>query len=625
MKINSTSVLLAMLVLVSSSSMKCASTEPAQASPAAFTSSSSFPGVSRDLSSFCAARPSLPIDLATMIVHVKRNVSFNYKLYLLSTDNVFQTGQVIPRDDFRIHSFPVKLKQLNKFWPANVATFEHSGGENGALESVPSSTFSLKQFMRNVPIVASKPAKSAKSIRRGRKVDASEPKVPEDASADFLPGEDNSKLAENINKHIDFDRDDQVSVVRRAYSARYLAGDQLETESEQSPRDKVQEFAGNQLIPVGSFSSFHVNSTYLVRKDFDQQHPELVRILVDADQFQVTQLQLINYGLRASANYPRNDDYDFLSHKLLVDPNTRITSINQIYEDWITRNFYTIVYIQRKLEAPDLDELEGGESKEPTIVNDRLIFRGSSTALLGADHLDYTVKAAAFITEKNGLHYYLEFLTSSKFYLCAVDWTKRPFKIIDSRQMPIKATRTQLDNEELLLCPPAVCYSNQPIDEVVAYGRIKLSDQIQADLMLLSSSSNSTSKFKSKSYTYNSPPVEVLNETALIYSRNHKKLHLTERNADLKKEAEADSLAELVKEIKSGSSELQTRLHLRDWLWPMSRTTNKDSLFGWRYESAKRNDIKVRQDSYGYALTGHDIDASYRVFNELYLVSVSSC
>lgn len=665
-----------------------------------------FPGVSREIASFCAARPSLQIDLASMIVHVKRNVSFNYKLYLFSADDVFQTGQVIPRDDFRIHSFPVKLKKLNEFWPASVSTYQSlshivnasSSITNRSFIEVSSDSFKLKHFMRPVSL---NPAVSAAMKRRSktrrprtfnqgglsrpsdaRGADLSlalSPGLPDDARGDILPGDD-----ENFNKHIQFDRDDQLSSISRraTYFNKndYLAAveegesapdgtDDFEINREGTNSANGRNFSGDHIIPVGSFSSFNVNTTYLVRKDFNQQEMELIKLEIDAAQFLVKKVFLIYPELQSSSG-----EFDFLNHKLLKDPNTRITSINQIYEDWITRNFYTIVYIQRRLNqepASSDDEVASDETggDRELIVQDRLIFRGTSIALLGADQLDYIVKAAAFITEKNGLHYYLEFLNTGKFYLCAIDWTKRPFKIIDSRKFPIKTTKTLLDNEELLLCPPAICYSNQPLDEVVSYGRLALSRKAQREASILSSSFAFQPGAAKLSTGAKVDPQNVVivgfksmqNETSLTYLANEPPLNAPREARELKQQEAGGpqamamtsdqniSLDDVIEEVRLAASQLQTRLHLRDWVWILPRnnkqqpqqdrakqvqaagdnseTTTKASqlklsTFDWRYELARRNDIKVKQDTYGYVLTGHEIDASYRIYNELYLISV---
>jgi len=634
-----------------------------------------FPGVSRDLASFCAARPSLPIDLASMIVHVKKNVSFNYKLYLFSTDHVFQTGQVIPRDDFRIHSFPVKLKRLQDFWPPNVPTYKRQNGSRGSLVQVESESFNVRQFLRPValdlqsrPRVASGrrlaqpqnpafgPQLEAAALPGdahffshdvGRVVEAREAAAAVAAASKADPLQRDSGEEENPNSHIQFDRDDQLSVSRSqlGYSV-----DQLEFElgsasaGSRSKSQRAEEHSpGASIVPVGSFSSFQVNFTYLVRKDFGQLEAELVRIRVDSGQFLVTQLELLGHanGHQEAPLAERQGaqimDYDFLSHKLIRDTNTRITAINQIYEDWITRNFYTIVYIQRRLDGTN-------ENNELTMANERLIFRETSPVLLGADQLDYSVRAAAFITEKNGLHYYLEFLNTFKFYLCAVDWTRRPFKIMDSRRFPIKATKTQLDNEELLLCPPAVCYSSQPVDEIVGYGRLPLpgetraqpSNQRQAGASSPSVALNATTNRLGQQQT---------NESSLIYSRVPRELvdKLKDRRQVEAGDSGGDLVENLYEALKVGSNQLQVKLHLRDWVWQLTREVAKTNStsptadltrnnsahnlkphkFGWKYELARRNDIKVKPDSYGYALTGHEIDASYRLFNELYLISVS--
>lgn len=634
-----------------------------------------FPGVSKDLASFCAARPSLPIDLASMIVHVKRNVSFNYKLYLFSSDHVFQTGQVIPRDDFRVHSFPVRAKRFHEFWPANLSS---SGSGSGQ-----SQQFDLKEFFRLVPL----------DEPRGRQPPR---KAPHDAAGQPLPGEQprhddqepfishdvahvmaerqrrsrdrdgaaastKETTATNLNKFIEFDRDDQVSRLNLLPSSLRPGSQESRQHSARPANAGRRQSAGRTfeqlVLPVGSFSSFHVNLTYLVRKDFDQTEPQLLKILVDANKFQVYQWEVIADGSeRAKRNNSAatTDDFAFLSHKLLRDVNTRITSINQIYEDWITRNFYTIVYVQRRLSAAAAaaesdtiavadDDVEEEKMEEASIVNDRLIFRGSSTALLGADQLDYQVKAAAFITEKNGLHYYLEFLNTGKFYLCAVDWQKRPFKIIDWQQFPIKATRTQFDNEELLLCPPSVCHSNQPIDEIVSYGRLDLAEQIQRQISRRSWSAQPNALSVVEKIAHSQQPGA---QTArLVDGRGRSSNGTAEGSVSSSEPSPVISLSQIIEAVKisaaiNGQSGEAARLHLRDWVWPLAgigsrtatttattTTATADSgiggLFQWRYELAKRNDIKAKPDAYGYTLTGHDIDASYRVYNELYLISVS--
>lgn len=711
-----------------------------------------FPGVSRDLASFCSARPSLSVDLAPMIVHVKRDTSFNYKLYLFSSDYVFQTGQIVPRDDFRVHSFPVKFKRLNEFWPqAGVPTYQYKYQNSSAdslVRAPGGGPFDARRFLALVPLRpgpgARRRAPSGAARTKGKRVQAAgEPLrrgwrarattagahqegvadtggsgLPLDAQPHVLAGDDDSLAGrhgaasptsaglagyralraprasrapvaagddDNVNKHIQFDRDDQVAVLaaddkaprRDALSG--PGGDQETSTNSYSKASQHQEneFARQMIMPVGSFSSFHVNLTYLARKDFDQTEPELIKIQLDANRFVIDELHLIATSANKTQqnfsfyNYPQHEDYAFLAHKLLRDPNTRITSISQIYEHWITRNFYTIVYVQRRIgqvepvganDAPS----DYGEPIE-SIVTDRLIFRGSSMVLLGAEQLDYDVKASAFITEKNGLHYYLEFLTNGKFYLCAIDWTKRPFKIIDSRRLPMKATKTQFDNEELLLCPPAICYSEQPIDEIVNYGRITLSKEHQHTASVLSGSRLANFSQHHTLLSSSLPPTfRDESDGELIYGStsgpgggDHRlKLGLsrmqtgsTRLHADDQPTAPTtpinSQLDDLSDAIKSGSSQLEVRLHLRDWVWTLARaherqqieheanlmTANSatptselfknESKFVYRFEWARRNDIKVNPDTYGFVLAGHEIDASYRVFNELYLITVS--
>lgn len=721
----------------------------------------SFPGVSRELSSFCAARPSLPVELASMVVHVKKNVSFNYKLYLFADDHVFQTGQVIPRDDFRVHAFPVKLKRAHEFWPQDAHTQELLS-DGKTLKQLPSGSFEWKRFFAYVPLVDS----TNDSINNKRPAAKRKRHVPEAAE---LPGEttrathderyevltngaqQHTSDNENLNKYIKFDRDDQLIPVTRARASARAAvyGTPTQDEPQNSgaeretttttttSRDLPQahsqisgEFAANhnQVVPVGAFSSFHVNTTYLVRKDFGERAPQIVRVQIDADEFVVRQVTLIASNSSAAATaqhhnhltYAPNSDYEFLSHKLLRSPRTRITAINQMYEDWITRNFYTLVYIQRKLDDDDddsandeadndadeaslssnhntthLNESQTGSAHEamqaahaqrqrrahkrrsgPTIVNERLVFRGSSIALLGADQLDYLVKAAAFITEKNGLHYYLEFLSTMKFYMGAIDWSKRPFSIVDARRVPIKPTRTQFDNEELLLCPPAVCFSSQPVDEIVAYGRLSLADSWQAQVRQLTATTTSSAEAGANSQqlvrgvqystTTSAPYSQMDNETSLVFTGPANQSEgdaalgrlLKQRRTTTPASSQRPVVDRLADAVRLGASSLNVRLHLRDWTWPLTQHTSKiktptnesattttttstttttttkplaaqaaqaASRFDWRYELAKRNDLKVKPDTYGYAISGHEIEASYRVYNELYLISVSMC
>lgn len=646
----------------------------------------SFPGVSRDLATFCSSRPSLSIDLVPMIVHVKRNTSFNYKLYLMnSNDFVFQTGQIIPRDNFKIHSFPVKFKGFQEFLgrprasggtgepqQEQLKTYRYQNASADSLVQVANSAFNWHKFFRLVPIAPEVPA--ARTTRKNNRSLAGRGAL--DNLGDGLPGDASSpapdRTTTNPNEHIQFDRDDQLELLNSNSRTQrqltpptdHLAESSTTTTTTTTTTTNLEKL----ILPVGSFSSFQVNLTYLVRKDFDQIEPEIVKMLVDAGKFQVTQMILISNGSLRREEYPSHEDYNFLSHKLLRDPNTRITSISQIYEDWITRNFYTIVYIQRRLDSSGSEEdqatgMEGEEGEqletdkqdqrpvEPTggLVTDRLIFRGSSPVLLGAEQLDYDVKASAFITEKNGLHYYLEFLTNGKFYLCAIDWTKRPFKIIDSRKFPMKQTKTMFDNEELLLCPPALCYSEQPVDELVAYGRLPLTEHGGHQLELLKS-------FQGRQVVVGPPghnlrPIKFTSTTGTLDSHDED-LELSSGLSALRvprkalQSSQLGALNELVESIKSASSQLEVRLHLRDWTWTLprsqrhhhhhqlnqekqanSRQTNgsqpESVAFVYRFEWAKRNDIKVNQDTYGFELSGHQMDASYRVFNELYLISVS--
>jgi hypothetical protein len=719
-----------------------------------------FPGVHRDLASFCSARPSLSIELAPMLVHVKRNTSFNYKLYLFSSDeHVFQTGQIVPRDDFRIHSFPVKLKHLNEFvppadGPAGAAAAASAGaspaqadkspapievyqlvsveanqtshaarraGHRLELVRVPGSSFNPRQFFALVPLVPEIESGRARRRRahwqhrprqaQGVQTDATRleastttsstpaPGLPLDAQGDALPGDHHhmpvaaddqdepapkwSSHGAYANEHIEFDRDDQLAILGRPnarlrqLNKRHSAPAPVRADHHLQPRAAPRQPAGHQhhepmMMPVGSFSSFRVNLTYLARKDFGQREPELVRLRVDAHRFQVTRADLLwpqqvvtaggngSSGSLADTGHagatddarPEPDDYAFLAHKLLRDPNTRLASITQVYEDWITRNFYTIVYIQRRLNAPeeengeeaavsnndDGDDGGAGEEEEEgaqhvELVTDRLVFRGSSQVLLGADQLDYHVKASAFITEKNGLHYYLEFLPNGKFHLGAIDWTKRPFRFIDSQRLPMKATRTQFDNEELLLCPPSVCYSSQPIDELVAYGRLALAPKLQREASILARSSSSSSLSSSSSAAWTageSLPATTTSSPA------------TSQTTSVSHQSEPISLDNLIEAMRSGAPRLDVRLHLRDWTWQLARphqhqeagsswpaaaagngSAQSPAKFVWHYEWARRNEIKVVPDTYGFALLGHEIDASYRVFNELYLISVS--
>lgn len=701
----------------------------------------SFPGVDRDLASFCSARPSLSVDLSPMVVHVKRNNSFNYKLYLFSGEYVFQTGQIVPRDNFRIHSFPVKFKTFNEFWPPNqVPTFIRSSAasneshpalnesHSSALIQVPSSKFNVRKFFKLVPLNPREPSKQRTNKRKARdsntrrqhqensanvKKASAAAYLPSDTQDDVLPGDSEHHSvaiakpdeAANVNRHIQFDRDDQVSLLndngqgpldrQTAKHERDLAGDQVaRPKSSSSPSASSSFLANNKLVlPIGTFSSFQVNLTYLVRKDFDQPEPELVEIRIDPAEFQVKQVNLLqinsldghdNHSVRSS--FTNQDDFNFLSHKLLRDPNTRIVSINQIYENWITRNFYTIVYIQRRLDQTadkrpnsEAPASETDEAEEAEVVSDRLIFRGSSMVLLGAEQLDYQIKSSAFITEKNNLHYFLEFLTNGKFYLGAIDWSKRPFKFINWQKFPqAKATRTQFDNEELLLCPPAVCYSEQPIDELVPYGRLAISEHEQEFVRSSVLVPGGYDRAANKTTTSTAPKQQHQLETTKFYSTttagvapfdvedvelvDHRgSASLPTATAAPNKPAHNLTLDDLVDSIRRfGAGQLEVRLHLRDWLWTLTRQQEQSSgsvaasdaksdpstasleeskrlksnetsggggggnKFVYHFEWARRNDLRVSPDSYGFVLSGQEIDASYRVFNELYLVSVSS-
>ena len=606
-----------------------------------------FPGVARELHSFCSARPSLPVDLATMIVHVKRNTSFNYKLYLFSGhDYVFQTGQIVPRDDFRVHAFPVKMKRLSEFWPSSVATYrlvqarQSSGESPGEFrrQRVGAGEFELAKFFQLVAATANEPTglQLAPNELAGRASAQLERRATSGAE---LAGERASDWPA-ANEHIQFDRDDQVSLLGARGDLRSDA-DQLRgsasgggSNSDEASAPKRR--SSGLLMPVGAFSSFHVNTTYLVRKDFGQSAGQLIRIQIDAHNFQVAQVELLsdeNSTLAPAGRWA--DESSFLGHKLLRDPSTRITSINQIYEDWITRNFYTIVYVQRRL----LDTPADGRSPPvgPTISSDRLVFRGSSAVLLGADQLEQTIKASAFITEKNGLHYYLEFLASKHaFQLAAVDWSKRPFKVIDSQAWPMQHTRTVYDNEELLLCPPALCYSRRPLDELVAYGRLELEAELQEEASILSTTSNfspsqSDDSFKSARFASELQlgPAEENHH----HHHHHEAdlaalLLLAERQAKRPAPANATggggggapiNLVRLVGAMQRGARALQLKLHLRDWTWLLERRPAGRLL--WRFEAAKRNELKASRDTYGFALSGHEIDASFRVYNQLYLIS----
>lgn len=655
----------------------------------------SFPGVARELASFCSARPSLSIDLAPMIVHVKKNTSFNYKLYLFSQDqHVFQTGQIVPRDDFRIHSFPVKLKHLNEFLPLLSKSGSADGageqqsvevyrlvpinernqnqGRRSRLVRVSSGSFDARRFFARVPLVldtVSEPP--ARRAHRSQSTDdqaesATQTEgraLPFDVQGDLLPGDHHNRhdaalapelrASSNVNEHIEFDRDDQLAILGQP-SQRLRELNQRRPQRPHSPTDPNQQAEAEShrhhqtmVMPVGSFSSFRVNVAYLARKDFGQQEPEVVRLKVDARRFQVSRVDLLMPAvddeqqsggeLNATSemdagDLPESEDFAFLSHKLLRDKNVRLTSISQIYEDWITRNLYTIVYIQRRLDQPamaenadeDTDSLRAragsGARRQPVepageVVSERLVFRGSSIVLLGADQLNYPVKASAFITEKNGLHYYLEFLANGKFHLGAIDWTKRPFKFIDSQRFPIKPTRTQFDNEELLLCPPAVCYADQPVDELVAYGRLPLADKLQREASILSKSSSNSPSSSSAPQPTNESQVLTLADAASAVGN---------QTATISHQSEPISLDALIEAMRAGAAKLDVRLHLRDWTWQVAAQPQRpNTRFVWRYEWARRNELKVTRDTYGFGLAGHEIDASYRVFNELYLISVS--
>lgn len=595
-----------------------------------------FPGVSRDVSALCSGRPSLPINLASMIVHVKRNISFNYKLYLFSNDYVIQTGQIVPRDDFRVHSFPVKIKNINEFWPIDVAI-----EREGSVEPVTKLDFHFDSFFSMVPMnpstttgtqTAQKPKRQASSKRiadRRQRRESLYGNPPEELS-DLLPGDTDPPVTatsekrttekddRNPNESIKFDRDDEVSLLSVPSPNKLQnSGAQVALKLRQDPSSfsRVQASSmrventvqgTSMILPVGSFSSFQIDTSYFVRKDFGQKKSQLIKVIVNGDLFRVEKVFFIS-----ELNGPRGEDYQFLNHDLLTDPDTRITAITQIYEGWISRNYYTIVYTQRRSKSSSRSSRSN--TTEYNITIDRLVFRGSSTTILGADQLGHGVKAAAFITEKNGLHYFFEFISeSNKFHLNAVDWSNRPFKIIDSERLSIKASQSFMDNEELLLCPPAVCYSDQPIDEIVAYGRIPLNETIQQQVDILTGVDSV------------STPSETIN------------------------------LDKIIDTFKSQANQLKVKLHLRDWMWDLTRDSNLDiqgrrvreidSLgtfsdksevdkiknqegsfrpFSFRYAQAQRSDIRTTSDVYGYGLTGHEIEASFRVFNILYLVSVS--
>lgn len=776
--------------------------------PSQLASNGEFPGIhTREVGQFCSARPSLPIDVAAMIVHVKRNTSFNYKLYLFSKDYVFQTGQIVPRDDFRIHAFPVKAKRMRDFWPSGVSTFIEEA--RNVLKPIGSELFQWRRFFNPVAVVpvtheqrtrTSPARRSSSSSPAGAGTSAvlsptiSQASASASVSTSTLPTATRSKILkrstaptgttatssttssldgnQNLNENIDFDRDDQVSLVNSpprqraaALSAARLsleagaapelhgldeaaapeprkpmtdeaphhrvvvndpsrlrksnvindgherareqmASEKEETSSNSSSPSRLSSHDdaddeddggeapfndnGSTLIPVGAFSSFHVNTSYFVRKDFGHTKCQLIRVGVNANQFKVTHVTLIKEldsvnpqdPMEAPANDELvNEDYQFLTHKLLIDKRTRITGITQIYHDWITHNFYTIVYIQRLATQPLTQTNDNNNQAETPqsatkmmISNDRLIFRGSSANLLGAVQLDYGVRASAFITDKNGLHYFLDFLNlANKFHLAAVDWNEKPFKFIDSQRFPITPTKTTLDNEELLLCPPAICHSTRPLDEIVAYGRLALDQEIQEAANILSGTFVPESSFHNLTAT---------NAT----KKNHTSASSSFDSTNDRDDNVVD-LDKVIAAVQVAAAQLKVKLHLRDWTWqleakntsaasllhPESSATDTlinekneysisshiigpaagrggDSagvmvengtkalqqhtfdLFGagtervyhWRYNWAHRNEIKAKQDIYGYPLTGQGIEAAFRVYNQLHLISVSS-
>lgn len=587
-----------------------------------------FPGVPGGLSALCSARPSLPINLATMVVHSKRNVSFNFRLYLFSDYNVIQTGQIVPRDNFKIHSFPVKIKSMNEFWPSDVPTDIEGSTKNETSQLDFNSFFSLVPAIRR-PNVRNKPKESR--LRQSRvnsritvRASPDDDLLSEDSFADISAVRGS---VEDPNENVEYDRDDEVSVIAPQLSSI--------SETEDTPRAKIRGRTSvvnymprsrrikrddikdqQRILPVGSFSSFHVNMTYFARKDFDDTKAQLIRANFDDSQFKVTRVTIIN-----DLNNPRGEDYQFLTHKVLTDPDIRITAITQIYEGWISRNYYTLVYTQRRESSIERSGRSRQRDSSISYVYDRLVFRGSSATLLGADQLDYGVKAAAFVTEWDGLDYFFEFMSSShKFKLSAVDWTRRPYKIFDSLRSTIKATRTLMDNEELILCPPSMCYSNEPIDEVIPFGRLPMNEEMEREASILAG------KWPERS---NEPvegsQIQLYNQTA--------------------KPSTSIDLAKMIDSVRGFASQLDVRLHLRDWFWNLGRSessTRKPSdeetepidsnskgssiepRFSWNYVDAQRTDIRLSSDDYGYKLTGHDIEASFRVYNQLHLISVSS-
>jgi len=548
----------------------------------------------------------------------------------------------------------VKVKRFNEFWPEDVPViYLNETDKRNRSTTNEGKHFKRAQFLSLVPSEETTSGE-ANVGNESRTVGPRKRKDIPDLHGEPLPGDreyasmrsnhreertaTSQSGARSLNEHIQFDRDDQVALLNKR-SNHGDNGESLEL-SESSPSSKnllhrkPSETGGGPsrgLLPVGAFSSFHVNSTYLVRKDFNQTACEIIRIIIDPFEFKVVEVQLfgdILWGETVKSERTRSvvqlDELAFLGHKLLRDPMVRIVSINQLYEDWITRNFYTVVYIQRKL--PHADDPEVASGKRQEIITERLLFRGSSSVLLGADQLDYLVGASAFITEKNGLHYYLEFLAEKKkFLLGAIDWSKRPFKIIDSKRFPMKQTRTLYDNEELLLCPPSVCYSEQPIDELVAYGRIELDDPLLRQTLILSKTSSTTASHLQHETTL---------ATIVPFQDRHDSLaSMLVSNPQLESAQEAINLEKIVSELRKRSQSLQTQLHLRDWTWTLERsrfarlsadssaTKSERPPFKWLYDKAKRNEVKALKDTYGFPLAGHDIDASFRVFNELYLVS----
>lgn len=563
-------------------------------------SAANFTGVSDSIqSSFCSrdARPGFKVDVALMLVHVRRAVSFNYKLYLISGDRIVQTGQVVPRDDFRIHAFPVRDKSLAEFAATSASNDSRAVTGDEFARFLRQSEVQLPRLagVSRVRRGVSRTQRSKRAVfkqqlekLRAKIVDSSatieirtptvavqsfagaqSSALPEDADAALLPGDElpQQPAPLDLNAAIQFDDQPSASYATGDEHLQLAARRRLRAAVEpaqvvaRDPRanrlfsahdasgavgpssDATASSGGERteagVVPVGAFSSFVVNVTYLVRKDFDEVTPQVMQLEIDAKEFQATRMSYVD--IDDNAHWQA---CDFLTHALLRNNDTRIVSVSQIYDSWIGKTFNTFVYIQRRVYSGDSES--DSERTLRAVVSERLVFAESSKQLIGVDSLGYRVLASAFITELKGLHYFLEFIDDNKFRLSAVSWSQKPYVIFDGARFALKPLRTKLDNQELLLCPPAICTSEQPVDEVLLHGP----DERQS-----------------------------------------------------------------------------VRLLLRDWSWKLAANArqpiDKHATFALDFASGLRNDLKPASDNYGFPLVGGEVDATFRVGDDLYAVSVS--